>query len=390
MSHRADPRFLSELKKYGTVNIESCFNCGNCTAVCPLSTEDDNFPRRMIRYAQIGLRQKLLSSRELWMCYHCGECTTTCPRQADPGEFMAAARRYAIGKYDIFGLARLLHTSHLFCISFMIALAAALGIFIYSSHGPMPMDTLQLFEFIPYELIHSVGIAAGIIVGLIAVSGITSMLVRVGKEMSLPKGARVNWLSGLWNTLAVEVIGQHRYRQDCEAYTEKQPWYKRKWLIHASIMWGFLGLFLATALDYLLDVLGVKPTGTWVPIWYPVRLLGTLAGISFVFGTSVTIIKRLQKADETSAHSTPSDWAFLLLLWLGGMTGFGLEFALYLPEPHAWSYWMLLAHLVVVAELLILLPFTKFAHAIYRTVALYVHALKPLPEVEPAGARAEN
>jgi len=41
---------------------------------------------------------------------------------------------------------------------------------------------------------------------------------------------------------------------------------------------------------------------------------------------------------------------------------------------------------LVVGELLILLPFSKFAHAIYRTTALYVHALKPLSKVEPAGA----
>ena len=44
MSHRADPRFLPELQKYGAANIESCFNCGNCTAVCPLSTDKENFP----------------------------------------------------------------------------------------------------------------------------------------------------------------------------------------------------------------------------------------------------------------------------------------------------------------------------------------------------------
>jgi hypothetical protein len=37
-------------------------------------------------------------------------------------------------------------------------------------------------------------------------------------------------------------------------------------------------------------------------------------------------------------------------------------------------------------ELVLLAPFTKFAHAFYRTVALYTHALKPLPETVPAGA----
>ena len=34
----------------------------------------------------------------------------------------------------------------------------------------------------------------------------------------------------------------------------------------------------ATGLDYGLALLGIKETGTPVPLWYPVRLLGTVAG----------------------------------------------------------------------------------------------------------------
>ena len=68
------------------------------------------------------------------------------------------------------------------------------------------------------------------------------------------------------------------------------------------------------------------------------------------------------------------------------MSGFVLEAAIYLPQPYGWSYWMLLVHLVIVGELLLLLPFSKFAHVFYRTVALYIHALKPVPGTERARA----
>ena len=60
-----------------------------------------------------------------------------------------------------------------------------------------------------------------------------------------------------------------------------------------------------------------------------------------------------------------------------GVSGFALEAALYLP-PQTWGYWMLLGHVTVAMEMMLLLPFTKFAHVIYRTVALYLGALKPL------------
>jgi ferredoxin len=385
MSQRADPSFLSELQQYGAIDVASCFNCGNCSAVCPLSTEDDNFPRRMIRYAQLGLRDRLVGSKELWLCYYCGECTATCPRRADPGEFMAATRRYVIARYDRFGLARRLYTSPAFNAVFLILLAVALGLFIYAFHGPMPGDSLRLFDFIPSEIIHLVGVVVGLLVILAVWGGVANMAAQVTKGSRIAQGVRLNWFGALGETLA-EVFGQRRYRQDCETYAEALPWYVQKWFVHAAMLWGFLGLLAATALDYLLALLGLKPTGTWVPVWYPVRLLGTLAGLLLVYGATAIIIKRVRHVDEASSRSTASDWSFLVLLWLTGLTGFALEIAIYLPQAHAWSYWMLLVHVVVALELLLLLPFSKFAHAIYRTMALYVHALKPLPSGEVAGA----
>lgn len=390
MSVRADPHFLDELSRYGNVNVQSCFNCGNCTAVCPLSSSDENFPRRMIRYAQLGMKDQLVSNKELWMCYNCGECTTTCPRQADPGDFMAATRRYAIARYDRLGLARLLYTSTAFNVVFLIGLAVLLGLFIYSFHGPMPGDSLNLFAFIPAPFIHDLGVIAGIVVILISLWGIATMIAQISRDADVHKVTVSGFLKALVDTLGVEVLGQRRYRLDCESHREKQSWYMQHWFIHASMLWGFLGLFAATALDYLLDLIGVKATGAQVPLWYPTRLLGTLAGMLMIYGVTVAIVNRLRKKDVTSTHSVPSDWSFLVLLWLAGITGFALEMALYLPQPQPWNYWMLLVHLVIVLELLILIPFTKFAHAVYRTVALYFHALKHIPVTGAVGVETAD
>ena len=380
MALRLDPALLNEIKKYGDVHVEDCFSCGNCTAICPLSTENDNFPRRMIRYAQLGLEEPLLSSKELWMCYYCGECTETCPRQADPGEYMAAARRYAIAKYDRLGLAKLLYTSPIFNVLFLVVLAVIFGLFLFSYHGAMPDDNLNLFAFIPSPLIHNLGIIAGVIIAVIALSGMVTMTIDVSKTLDFPKGSRLNWWQSLWETGWKEVLTQKRYRQDCEADADSPPWYFQKWFLHGSVMWGFMGLFVVTAVNYLLELLHIKETGTYMSIWHPIRLSGIIAGLFLIYGTTLLIIKRFQKQDEAFAHSTPSDWSFLILMWLSGMTGFALDVAVYLPRPHDWGYWMLLAHLIVIGELLLLAPFTKFAHAVYRAIALYVFALKPLPQ----------
>ena len=82
-----------DIRRFGAGDVSACFSCGTCTASCPLSQDDGTFPRRIIRYAQLGMKDALLSSKELWSCYQCGECAETCPTQADPSEFMAATRR---------------------------------------------------------------------------------------------------------------------------------------------------------------------------------------------------------------------------------------------------------------------------------------------------------
>ena len=119
-----DLTLFPDIQRYGGTDISACFSCGTCTASCPLSQTDATFPRRIIRYAQLGMKDALLSSKELWTCYQCGECAETCPTQADPSEFMAATRRYAIASYDATGLARLMYLWPAIGTVFALALAA--------------------------------------------------------------------------------------------------------------------------------------------------------------------------------------------------------------------------------------------------------------------------
>lgn len=387
MATRVDPNLLQELKEYGAVGVEKCFNCGNCTAICSLTSEEDHFPRHMIRLAQVGMKDELLGSKELWLCYNCGDCSETCPKQAEPANFMAAARCYAITHYDPLGFGKLFCKTPVLGGFIVVLMVLFFGMFMYTERETMSSESLNLFHFIPYELIHNVGLVAMVLIGLTSLVAIFNMMHRIAKVNNLSlrnfvSGSRMNWFSAFWDAVVAQSLGQKRYREECEAPENVQVWYLSKWFVHASTMWGFLGLLLATILNYALDILSLKPTGTAVPIWYPIRLLGTLSGLLFIYGVSVLIVRRWKAPDKAHSYSRPSDWIFLTLLWFSGMTGFILEIALYLPQPPVWGYWMFLFHVAVSGVLVILLPFTKFAHAIYRIVALYVHALKPVSDLE--------
>ena len=389
MTVLVDTNLLTDLQRYGAADVSACFSCGNCTATCPLVSNDSTFPRRLIRYAQVGMRDRLLSSKELWTCYACGECSETCPTQAEPGEFMAAARRYAIAGYDRTGLARTMYTRPVIGTLIAVALAAFFALFMYAGHGPQAAGSLDIFGFIPEALIHNLGIAIMVVVFAAGLVGVATMARAVGQAGGVTVRSVLGGRSALrrsagaaWTALAVETLGQRRYRDDCDADAAAQPWYLRRWFLHAATMWGFLGLLAATILDYGLAIVGIKATGTPVPIWYPVRLLGTVAGVLLVYGATLLIVQRYRGRERSVRHSTAADWTLLALVWITGVTGFALELALYLPSAPAWGYWVFLFHVAVAMELVILAPFMKLAHAIYRPVALFFLALGAAPASE--------
>jgi nitrate reductase gamma subunit/NAD-dependent dihydropyrimidine dehydrogenase PreA subunit len=391
MAALIETNLLPELRRFGATDISACFNCGVCTATCPLSVDGASFPRRMSRYAQLGQREKLLSSPELWSCYGCSECTEKCPTGADPAAFMAAARRYAVASYDRTHIAYLLATSKWFAAVFVSALVAVLAGFMYYVHGPADGSRLVFFEFVPEDTIHWMGVAVMAVMGVAALVGLVEMVRRVLRGPgSVPrKEAMGRVVPAAWETLAVESLAQKRFREDCgdaasPVYATdlgadpdaRRPLVLRRWFLHFVTMWGFLGLLGATMLDYGLAFFNIVPTGTPEPIYYPIRLLGTLSGAALIYGTSVLIYRRTRKSDRASKNSTTSDWIFLSMLWLAGITGFALELGLYLPEAPAWGYPMFLVHVGVAMALVLLVPFGKFAHVLYRPVALFAIRLR--------------
>jgi len=61
-----------------------CFQCGSCTATCPLSVTSSAYIRKIIKYAQYGVipeDEKIIEI--LWRCTTCGMCVSSCPRGVD-------------------------------------------------------------------------------------------------------------------------------------------------------------------------------------------------------------------------------------------------------------------------------------------------------------------
>jgi nitrate reductase gamma subunit/ferredoxin len=383
MSIRIDTSLLADLKAFGATNIESCFNCGNCTAVCPL-TENASFPRKIIRYAQIGAKQALLGAKELWLCYYCGECSKTCPREAEPGEFMAAARRYAIAGFDPTGLAKAMYKRPWLNVLLSIVLALFFGVFLLAFTQGTGFAKLSFWQFLPEGVVKYGGLALFLAILVIMLVGCARMVRSLSwsarhqpASTAYSGEGKMGWLKAAWEALGIQALGHTSYRDDDCEEERGRPWIVRKWFMHAAIFYGFLGLFASTALDFLF-----KPLGSMVPIYYPMRLLGTISGIALMYGTSLALVRRFRKSDKYAANSHSSDWIFLVLIWLVGLTGFLLEISVYAPPPARWGYPLLIIHVALAMDLFALLPVSKFAHMLYRSTAIFLHHLKQKEKTE--------
>jgi ferredoxin len=358
---KVNPQLASKLQKLGATRLYRCYNCGTCTAICPLSKERVEFPRNLIRYALLGAEDKLLSSPALWLCYYCGECSDDCPKDADPGSFMMAARRYAIEKYSWGRIASIFYSSPVASGLGLIALTLIAIFGLWFVKGSPTFSSPNLQTLVSFEVIHDAGLLLGAIVGLSAVANLAIMakLVRVKPDKKLTLTSKLRtWLS----TLIGSVVNQSLVQIDFLKCTNKNRYYA-----HLALFWGFIGLGIATGIDYVIG-LGKIPL-------YPVppqRVLGIVSGVAFTLAATYYMLKRLRKDERHVRLSHSSDWVFVVLLFLAGITGLLLTLFLYLDSALA-AYSMYAVHLVIVFDLLVLAPFTKFAHALYRPLAMWMN-----------------
>jgi len=93
-----DHGFLSEvLRRAGGERAAACFQCGTCTAGCPVSAVRAGYnPRRIMRWVLMGLRDEALGSPELWQCSQCHVCVAHCPQDARCADVIRALREMAV------------------------------------------------------------------------------------------------------------------------------------------------------------------------------------------------------------------------------------------------------------------------------------------------------
>lgn len=371
-----DRKFVEALVSSGGGDLKKCFQCATCSVVCELSPDRRPFPRKEMLWAQWGLRDRLVADPDVWLCHQCNDCSVRCPRGARPGDVLAAVRQQAIRHY---AAPRFLSTwvSDIRLLPLMFLLTAGLIGLALLARGPIE-QAIGISEhhglyagFFPHWLLNTFFPFFTGLAFLVAVIGI----VRFWKAMhgaDVGAGAYAPTRGIVTSVVrTVKAIVLHDRFGKCGAQAS------RRWT-HLTAFYGFLALFVVTiwaVIDiYVNPALGIASLYPF-DLMHPMKILANVGGVLLIFGCTKAILDRRRKGAEASA-STSFDWVFVWLLLGVGITGFVTQILRFAMEPVAEganvtaAYAVYFVHLVLVFQLLVYLPYSKFAHIVYRTVAM--------------------
>lgn len=95
-SARTGSSFVASIEKISGQKLMACYQCGKCSAGCPMAAHMDVLPNQMIRMAQLGMQEQLLAANAIWMCVSCMTCNSRCPKDIKIAEVIEALRRTAL------------------------------------------------------------------------------------------------------------------------------------------------------------------------------------------------------------------------------------------------------------------------------------------------------
>ena len=347
-----------QVEQFGATDIESCMQCGICTATCSLSKGNSTFPRKIYRYLQLGLKDKILESPEPWLCYYCGDCNIDCPRGAEPAETMMATRRWLTAQYDVTGLAKRLYLSTAWEMGSLITLGLGIILLFFFFHGPVVTDHVSVNTFAPVLWIEIGDLTMAVVLTTFLMINAFRMFRFIMGESKIPL-----WI---YLTQAKEFVIHFTTQKRWGTCPENRS----RWLKHLGLVTGYLTMML-------LVIVFIR----WFQVddnsWHFTAIFGYYATGTIMFFTAEMLYSRYKKKDESIhrfSHST--DWLFLILLFLTCLTGIIMHIVRLLDWAIP-TYVMYVIHLSIAVPMLVIeVPFGKWSHLFYRPFAIFLTRVK--------------
>jgi len=349
-----------------------CNACRYCEGYCPVFPAMENrlvFGKHDLAY---------LAN----LCHNCGECLYAC-QFAPPHEFGINVPRtlaeVRLGSYEEYCWPASLSGAfrhHSFAKSWALAAGSSAVLIVLAL-----MSGAALWPAQPAGDFYAV-VPHGVMVALFGLAGAFALLalwigylraarsfVASGFSPTAERPAKARpYGQGIRDALTLRHL--HSSGTDCtSAEEQRSPWRRR---FHHLTLYGFALCFASTSVAALYHVV----FGWRAPYGYgslPV-VLGTLGGAGLLIGPAGLFALR-ERRDRALMDPAQDglDRSFILMLFMTSATGLLL---LALRSQPAMPL-LLAVHLGFVLGLFLTLPYGKFVHGIYRTVALMVYAKEP-------------
>lgn len=387
---RIDPdlQFIREVKKAGGDTMKKCFQCATCSVVCNLSPDDRPFPRKEMIMSQWGQVDELVKDPDIWLCYQCNDCSTNCPRGAKPGDLMAAIRSYVYKKFATPAfMGKALATPMALPFLFLVpALIMWASIILFAprledgSFAFMAADTIDFNLFLPHSAVDALFVFGNILIFLLASIGFRKFWLALRSNGGEVK---VSFFKAAWTTL-VEVINHSRF-MECDEN-------KVRGTAHILVLGGFVGAMITTGcvfvfifIPHYLNLLGLENWHSFfelpLDLPHPVKFLGAFSGLLLFLGSGIMIFRRWADKEKVGA-SGYTDNLFLYIIFFTGLTGM-TSWLLRAGGSAEFAYISYFIHILFVYFLLWYMPYSKFAHMIYRFLALtYATMIGRVPRCE--------
>jgi quinone-modifying oxidoreductase subunit QmoC len=322
-----------------------------------------------------GQTENLMRDPNVWLCYQCNDCSTYCPRGAKPGDVLAAVRDFCYEKFafpSFMGkalanprmLPALVLVPALLLLAMMFAFAptSETGGFLFLESSEIDFNI-----FLPHSSVDAFFVFGNIMIFIFAAIGFVRFW-RGLKESDITP--RISFFPAFIAT--IKEIALHRRFRECEANAARSA-------AHMMILFGFIGAMITTGaifvfifVPHYLHLLGLESMRAWfalpIDLPHPVKFLGAASGTAIVVGCSILLYRRWTARDDVGANGY-ADHLFLYLMFFTGLTGM-FSWLTRLSGVPMLAYGNYYVHLVFVFMLLWYMPYSKFAHMIYRTLAL--------------------
>ncbi len=380
MTMKVDPdlSFIKYLKSAGGDTLKKCYQCATCSVVCPLSKDGSPFPRKEMIWAQWGLKDKLIGDVDTMLCHNCGDCNTYCPRGAKPGEVLGAIRAYAYTHFGYpQGLAKLASSGK--NLPILIGIPAVIVLVLWLISGGMhipegPVDFGMFFGHWDFYwltkttfFIDIIFLPAAAFAIFASYKGVSAMWRKMTEKMETSSDFRPSakqfTIEFLWPSIKETI--QHKRFYECGTNVDRARG-------HLPLLLAFIGLLAVTSYSFIRkDIVGLLNPNLHgpIPLYDPFKILANISAIALIVGIAILWVNRRKMEAEGRTSPTFYDWFLIGEIIAVGITGLGAELFRW-ADLGVLAYLTYYLHLVAVFMLFFYMPYTKFAHMVYRTFAM--------------------